>query len=172
MARWSRRSVVDADVASELPTEAGERPLAATRDAVGRWLVGSDRALYLPGDDGWRRLPWERVDQASWDRESEALLVVEVADFGHPQPRHEIVVVEPGQLLELIRERVTASVLLTRHVPLPGSEGLQVVARRAPVAGAEVDWSIRLGDSLDPSDPEVIRAVERGLADAQADLGV
>ncbi|MGH3455304.1 MAG: hypothetical protein ACRDP2_12855, partial [Nocardioidaceae bacterium] len=88
------------------------------------------------------------------------------------RPRHEIVVVEPGQLLELIRERVTASVLLTRHVPLPGSEGLQVVARRAPVAGAEVDWSIRLGDSLDPSDPEVIRAVERGLADAQADLGV
>src|SRR5262245_17330174 len=172
MTRWSRRSVVDADVAAKLPTEAVERLLAATREATGQWLVGSDRALYVPRDDGWHRMPWEQIDQATWDRETEALVVVEIADFGEPQPRHEFAVAEPGQLLELVRERVTASVLLTRHVPMPGSQGLQVVARRAPVAGGEVDWSVRLGDSLDPSDPDVLRAVEQALTDAKAELGV
>lgn len=172
MTRWSRRSVVDADIAATLPTEAGERLLAATREAAGRWLVGSDRALYVPRDDGWHRIPWEQIDQATWDRESEALVVVEIADFGQPQPRYEFAVAEPGQLLELVRERVTASVLLTRHVPMPGSQGLQVMARRAPVAGGEVDWSVRLAESLDPSDPDVVRTVEQALADAKAELGV
>ena len=164
--------MVDADVASKLPTEAGERLLAATRDATGRWLVGSDRALYVPHDDGWHRMPWQQIDQATWDRESESLVVVEIADYGQPQPRHEFAVAEPGQLLELVRERVTASVLLTRHVPVPGSQGLQLVARRAPVAGGVVDWSVRLAESLDPSDPDVLRAVERALTEAKADLGV
>src|SRR5262245_31141467 len=172
MTRWSRRSVVDADVVAQLPTEAGERLLAATQETTGRSLVGSDRALYVPCDDGWHRLPWEQIDQATWDRESGALVVVEIADYGQPQPRYEFAVAEPGQLLELVRERVTASVLLTRHVPVPGSKGLQVVARRAPVAGGEVDWSVRLADSLDPSDPDVLRAVERALTDAKAELGV
>lgn len=164
--------MVDADVAARLPTEAGERLLAATREATGRWIVGSDRALYAPRDDGWHRMPWQQIDQATWDRDSEAFVVVEIADYGQPQPRLEFAVAEPGQLLELVRERVTASVLLTRHVPMAGSQGLQVVARRAPVAGGEVDWSVRLGDSLDPSDPDVLRAVERALTDAKAELGV
>ena len=172
MARWSRRSVVDAEVASQLSTETGERLLAATRDANGRQIVGSDRALYVPVDGGWHRMPWQRIDQATWDRETEALVVIEVADYGQPQPRYEFAVPEPGQLLEFVRERVTASVLLTRYVPLPDGEELQVIARRAPVADSEVDWFVRLGDTLDPSDPSVVRLVEQALADAQDELGV
>lgn len=172
MARWSRRGVVEAGVASELPTETGERLLAATRDADGRQLVGSDRALYVPAEGGWHRTPWQRIDHATWDRESEALVVVEVADYGQPQPRYEFAMADPGQFLELVRERVTASVLGTRHFPLPDGEWLQVIARRAPVADGEVDWSVRLADSLDPSDPSVLRLVDQALADARDELGV
>jgi hypothetical protein len=169
--RWSRRSPVDADVLSALPTEPGERALAATH-VDGRWHVGTDRALYLRQDVDWHRIPWERIDQASWDRDTERLVVVEVADYGQPQPRHEVAMDDPGQLLELVRERVTASILLSRHVPVPGSRGLQVIARRSPAAGGDVDWSVRLADSLDPADPEVARAVEAALAEARSELGV
>jgi hypothetical protein len=172
MTRWSWHRVVDPEVWAQLPTESEERPLAATRDADGGWLVGSDRALYLAADDGWRRLPWHRIDQAQWDRDTERLVVVELADFGEPQPRYEIAMNDPGQMLELIRERVTASILLSRYVPVSGRRGLQVVARRSPIADGEVDWSVRLADSLDPSDPEVSRAVERALAEARDELGV
>jgi hypothetical protein len=169
--RWSRRDSVASDVVEQLPTHPGERVLAATRDTRGQWMVGTEQALYLPGDDQWTRIPWQRVDQATWDRDAERLAVVEVADYGEPQPRHEIALADPGRLLELVRERVTASILLSRHVPVPGSDGVQVIARRAPVSGGEVDWSVRLADSLDPSDPDVARAVERAVAEAKAELG-
>lgn len=172
MARWKRRGSVDADTVAQLPTESGERVLAGTRAAADRWQVGTDRALYLAGDDGWRRIPWQRVDQATWDRDTEALVVFEVADYGEPRPRHEIVMAEPGHLLELVRERVTASIMLTRHVPVAGSDGLQVIARRAPVTGGDVEWSVRLADSLDPDDPAVSRAVELALAEGRAELGL
>jgi len=152
--------------------EPGERVLAGARDAVGRWHVGTERALYVAHDDGWRRIPWERVDHGTWNRDTERFVVVEVADFGRPRPRHEIEMAEPGQLLELVRERVTASILMTRHVPVPGSKGLQVIARRPPVTEGEVEWSVRLPDSLDAADPAVSAAVERAIAEAQAELGV
>jgi hypothetical protein len=169
--RRSRRTPVDAEILAQLPTETGERALAATQ-VDGEWHVGTDRALYLRTDSGWHRIPWQRVDQATWDRDTERFVVVEVADFGQPQPRHEIAMADPGQLLELVRERVTASILLSRHVPVPGSRGMQVIARRAPVPGGEVDWSVRLAESLDPADPQVVRAVEEALAEARSELGV
>jgi hypothetical protein len=172
MTRWSRHRVVDPEVWAQLPTEPGERPLAATHDADGGRLVGTDRALYIAAADGWSRFPWHRIDQARWDRDTERLVVLELADFGEPQPRHEVAMTEPGQLLELVRERVTASILLTRYVPVSGSRGLQVVARRSPIADGEVDWSVRLADSLDPSDAEVARAVEHALIEARDELGV
>jgi hypothetical protein len=172
MARWRRRGSIDAQTVAALPTEAGERVLAGAQDDAGRWHVGTDRALLLTRDDAWHRLPWQRVDQATWDRDTERFVVVEVADYGRPQPRHVIGMAEPGQLLELVRERVTASIVLSRHVPVQGSDGLQVVARRAPVAGGEVEWSVRLADSLDPDDPRVLAAVERALAEGRAELGL
>lgn len=172
MALWFRPRAVDPQVRARLPIEPGERILAGTRNADGTWHVGTDQALYLAQPDGWHRLPWERIDQATWDRDSERLVVVELADFGEPQPRHEIAMPEPGSLLELVRERVTASIMLTRHVPVSGSRGLQVIARRSPATDGEVDWSVRLDDALDPTDPEVVRAMERALAEARSELGV
>lgn len=173
MVRWKRHGGVDAETVARLPTAAGERVLAGAQDATSRWQVGTDRALYVArGDDTWHRIPWQRIDQGTWDRDTERFIVIEVADYGLPQPRHEIAIPEPGRLLEFVRERVTASILLTRHVPVPGSDGLQVVARRPPVAGGEVEWSVRLADSLDAGDPEVSGAVERALTAAKAELGV
>jgi len=166
-----RTPSVPAEVRRRLDLEPGERVLAGAVDSAGDWHVGTDRALHLASGAGWRRLPWERVDRAGFDDESGRLRVVEVADFGEPEPTYDLALVEPRRLLELVRERVTASVLLSRNVPVAGSRGVKVVARRSPVGGP-VEWSFLLDDGLRPDDPRVVAAVAAGRADAEAELGV
>ena len=168
---WTQSHGVPAQVRAQLDLAPGERVLAAAADADGVWVVGTDRALHVGVGQPARKLAWEQIDRASWHDETERLEIVEVADFGMPQPRHELAVQDPRRLLDLVRERVTASVLLTRHVPVAGSRGLKVVARRSPTRQGEVLWSTWLGDGLDPADPEVRRAVNEGLAAARAELG-
>ena len=168
---WWRRDALPTEIAASLPLEQGERVLASTRATGDRWHVATGHALYIAEDVGHRRIPWHRVDRAAWDRDAERLVVVEVADFGQPEPRHTLEVTEPSRLLEVVRERVTASVLMTRHVPVAGSRGLKVVARRAPAGSDEVQWSFWLDEGLEPDDPLVREAVERGLVEARAELG-
>ena len=69
---------------------------------------------------------------------------------------HEVRIADPGRLLQLVRERVTASVLLQRRVSLPGSrKGLMVVARRSPHRGGEISWAVEYDVGVDPADPAV-----------------
>lgn len=165
-----RRDALPAEVARRLSLGGGERVLAASCDDDGDWHVATDRALYVAENGGHRRVSWQGVDRATWDRDSERLVVVEVADFGDPQARHQLELSDPGRLLEVVRERVSASVLMSRHVPVAGSRGLKVVARRAPAGDGEVSWSFWLDDGLQPRDPQVRAAAERGLAEAQSEL--
>lgn len=160
------------EVRAGLDLARGERVLAAAQDTAGRWHVGTDLALHVATADGTRRLPWQRIDRASWDPDDRRLVVVEVADFGQPEPRTSLAVEGPGRLLELVRERVTASVLLTRNVPVEGSRGIKVIARRSPTGGGDIDWSFWLDRRLDPGDPAVQQAAERGLAEARSELGM
>ncbi len=170
--RWRAPDPVPPDVRARLALGRGERVLAAAQDSAGRWHVGTDLALHLTGPDGFRRLPWQRIDRARWDPDDHRLVVTEVADFGQPQPRTSLAVEGPGRLLELVRERVTASVLLARNVPVEGTRGIKVVARRAPDGSGPIDWSWWLDRGLEPDDPRVREAAERGLAEARAELGL
>jgi hypothetical protein len=167
---WRRQPALPADVKASMALARGERLLAAARDDSGSWLAGSARALHLGSPAGWTVLPWERVDRAAWDRDTERLEVIEVAEFGQPQPRHEHQISEPGRLLELVHERVTASVVITRHVPVEGSRGLRIVGRRAPGTDDPVVWSALLDDALDPGDPRVVEALEQGLELARREV--
>jgi hypothetical protein len=78
---------------------------------------------------------------------------------------------DADRLLQLVRERVTASVLLTRHVPITGRRGVRVVARRAPSGRSGVTWVYEYDAGVEPDDPFVQAAAETALAAAQADLG-
>ena len=167
-----RLSSVPKDVQTSLPREPGERVLAGASDANGRWIVGTDRALYLWAGDGYQRRRWEAIAHASWDREAAELLVVEVADFGAPEPRQVVPLEEPGRMLELIRERVTASILLTRSVPVRAGSSLKVVVRRSPARTGDVTFAFVLDNDLDPSDEQVATAAQRGLAEVRDELGL
>jgi hypothetical protein len=137
--------------------------------------VGGTRdALYLPAT----RLPWEEVQAADWDSEQARLHVSEVGTWGERRARHALTLDttagggDAQRLLQLVRERVTASVLISRHVPIAGRRGVRVIGRRAPSGRSEVQWVYEYDAGIDPDDPFVQTAAEDALAAAKADVGL
>jgi hypothetical protein len=150
-----------------------ERVLTAAGADDGTWLLGTRDSLVLVVPDGpVRRLAWEQVATADWDREEDRLRVVELAEYGAVPTVHELSISDPGLLLDLVRERVTASVLLTRRVLVERKRGLTVIARRAPSGRGALGWAFELDPGLEPDDPLVRVAAEEGLRAAQEELGL
>lgn len=161
---------------SSRPTVAvapGERLLASAATPDGTVLAGTRDAFYLavPGREV-RRTPWEEVEAARWDRDTDTFHLSEVGSWGQQRPSVEVHLEEPGRLLELVRERVTASVVLQRRVDVHGRRGLRVIARRAPRGDRPVKWVYEYDEGIDPSDPAVERAARDALAQAVQDVGL
>lgn len=150
----------------QVEVAAGERVLAWAPAADGI-VAGTRAALYLPGG---RRLPWEQVEAADWDSDSETLKVSEVGTWGEPRPTYSFVLSEPNRLLQLVRERVTASVVLQRHVPIRGQRGVRVIARRAPTGARELTWLFEYDVGIDPDDAFVAHAAQEALAAARGEI--
>jgi len=174
--RLVRRSAVPADVLDRAGL--GRRKVLAEAVASdGTWLLGTreDLVIVPPPDDvanrSLARLPWQDIETADWERDEDRLRVAEVGSFGVVRPVHAFTVPEPGLLLQLIRERVTASVLLQRRVVVSGRRGLMVIARRPPTGHGEITWAYEFDDGVDPGDPTVQEAAARGLRSAQEELG-
>ena len=148
----------------------GERALAAAAAEDGGWLVGTRDRLHALGDEplAW---PWEELLRADWDEEARQLEVVPVSDFGAPVGRRTFTLDGAADLLTLVRERVSASVLLQRRVQVSGRRGFRVFARRPP-RGGQVTWAFELDPGVDPQDPAVRQAMDQALTDAQSSLGV
>lgn len=131
-------------------------------------VAGTRDALYV----GERRVPWEQVEAADWDADTETLRVTEVGTWGEARAAHEHRLDDADRLLQLVRERVTASVVLQRHVVVRGRRGLRVIARRAPHGRGELFWVYEFDEGVDPDDPRVRRIAEAELRVAQADVGL
>ena len=149
----------------------GESELARATSETGL-VVGTRDALYVPTSVGHVRVPWEQVESADWDKEGEVLRVREVGTWGEPRPEYLLTIAEPGRLLELVRERVTATVLLQRHVAVEGTRGVRVIARRAPSGRRDVAWLFEYDEGIDPDDPLVAHAADSALAAAREEVGL
>lgn len=145
---------------------AGERVLAWATSTDGP-VGGTRDALYVPG----ARIPWEQVEAAEWDTDFGILRVSEVGSWGAARPVHELTIDEPGLLLELVRERVTATIVLQRHVPIEGKRGLRVIARRAPGGDRALSWVYEYDAGIDPADPLVRQAAGEALSAARDEVG-
>lgn len=157
--------------------ERGERLLAHAPSADGH-VGGTRDALYVVrrlgtalAVDETVRIPWEEVQAADWDKDASTLRVTEVGSWGEQRPEHQFTLDDPGLLLQLVRERITASIVLQRHVPVDGRRGMRVIARRAPRGDRPVQWIYEYDEGVDPADPDVRRAAEEALAAAQAEVG-
>ena len=164
--RWVRTSSPSVAVAR------GERVLASATTAEGTVLAGTRDAFYVVTDGDTRRVPWEQVEAAGWDRDTDTFRLSEVGSWGEQRPVHTATLNEPGRLLELVHERVTASVVLQRHVSLGGRRGLRVIARRAPSGAGGVQWVYEYDEGVDPDDPAVRAAAREALELARRDVGL
>ena len=149
----------------------GESELARAESTAGL-VVGTRDALYVPTSVGHVRVPWEQVESADWDSDGDVLRVREVGSWGERRPEYLLTIADPGRVLELVRERVTATVVLQRHVAVEGSRGVRVIARRAPSGPREVTWLFEYDEGIDPDDPLVAHTAESALATAREDVGL
>ena len=154
------------DARSTLPLQHRERVLAAAQLADGSWAAATPTALLMHG----RRLEWLLTTYAAWDNDATTLRVDELAAADGTPHTHELVIDEPGQLPEVVHERVTASIVASRHVRLDGRAGVRVVARRVP-GQQELVFQVVVDRGLDPAHPQVRAAGEAAMADFRRELG-
>ncbi len=175
MRLFNRAGAVPGNVLLRAGLARGEKVLAHAEAVDGSWLLGTRaRLVLLLTDDGEshqvRGVPWEQIEDAAWDRETSTLRVDEIGTYGEPRPTYSFEMHDPVLLLQLVRERVTASLVLQRWVPVRGRLGLKVIGRRSPVGGP-VAWMYAYDPGLDPADPEVAAVAGVALAGARAEVG-
>jgi hypothetical protein len=130
-------------------------------------LGGTARALYLP--DG-TVLGWNEVDEAVWNVDESTLDLVTLPIDG-PARSYRVHLPDPGRLPELVRERVTSSIVVNQHVPLAGRAGAKIIARRVP-GRDQLDWIVLYDAGIDGADPVIMERVQDAVAVLRRDLGV
>lgn len=164
--RWNRGTELPAEARAALPLQPRERLLAVAPLADGAWVAATPLALVLPG----RRVDWSTVAHAEWSDTETALRVDQLATGGAPAETHRLVLDQPNRLPEVVRERVMASIVASRHTPVEGKAGVRVVARRVP-GDDELIWQVVVDRGLDPADPRVQAVSETAVADLRRELG-
>jgi hypothetical protein len=142
----------------------GEKVLAATTGPGGD-IVATTHRLLLPGPpetEPETGVAWSQIDTATWDGDDRVLMVSEIPDETGDQRRHRVVVDEPDPLVDVVRERVTASVVISRRIPIKGHRGVRVTGRRT--ARDELMWSVLLDPGVNIDDPDTRNRVNDAVA--------
>ncbi len=164
---FRRRPKLPADVRPAL--EPDERVLAwawAGPESGGPVAVATNRGLWLPERP---RMGWHEIHKAAWSGRELRVIPAEVAEVREDYavlvdaPAVTCLLLEPGEVPEQVRTRVTRSVAYTAHHALPAG-GVRVVGRR--VAGFDgLSWAVRY-DSGTPVDAEPVVRVTGELVTA------
>jgi hypothetical protein len=149
--------------------DSDERVLAWAAAGEDQAVVATNRGVWLP-DRG--RLGWHQIHKAAWSGRELRITPAEVAEerAGYTvqvdAPVLTYLLLDPGDLPDQVRTRVTRSVAYTAHHPLPVG-GVRVVGRR--VSGADgLTWSVRY-DTGTPVDAEPVVAATDELVGAARD---
>lgn len=168
MPRFGRRPLPDEVKA--LALDPGERRLSwASRSGSGV-VVATDLGLWLTSDEGGsaERTDWADIERVSWKRP--LLMVFGIADVEGTGMRTEIDLLESGDLPEVVRSSVTASIGWSAHYRLRPTGGVRVVGRRRP--GREVlDWQLVYDAGTEVDDPAVLAQAEQLRLDARRTIG-
>lgn len=143
-----------------------ERVLAVGAQPDGSHIVVTTLGAWVPEAGGHRRIGWQWVSKASWDRGTLVLIegvaegtaddVVLIAD--RPPLRYPLA--EPGRVPEVVQARVTGSIRTSQHRALAGG-GAWFVQRKLP--GED---GIMLQVRPDPgTDPDAVRRVAAEVAE-------
>ncbi len=132
-------------------------------------MVATDKRLLVPGSDGYHGIGWESVDRATWNGDDQLLTVTQSAPLESNPRQHRLRVEDAGQLLDVVREQVTASVVISRYVPIEGSHGVRITGRRQP-GRAELMWVVAVDRGLSIDAPSVRAQIEAVVARVRAEV--
>lgn len=103
----------------------------------GGHLVATSLGLWVPSDDGARRIGWHLLSKVTWA--DGVLVVIEADETGEAgdavlladRPPRRYALVDPGKLPHAVHRRVTESIRSRHHRDLPGG-GAWFVQRKVP----------------------------------------
>ena len=152
------------------PLDPGERVLAWAPLPDEQVVVATNLGLWLPDPDlTYGRLGWHEIHKVAWSGRELRITPAEVAEVREAYavlvdaPIVSYLLLEPGELPDQVRTRVTGSVAYTAHHALPVG-GVRVVGRR--VSGVDgLSWAVRY-DSGTPVDAEPVIKVTDELVNA------
>ena len=119
---WPRELTEAVQVASRHSAGGKEDILAAVQLTDGKWVAGGRAAVYLPTDYGGCRPPGRLGEDRTRRLGLRGVRPARLRDhrLRYSAARTELKVDDPGRFGQLLRERIDASVLIQRHVPLAG----------------------------------------------------
>ena len=132
-------------------------------------LVATNQGLWLP--DG-KRLGWHEIHKAAWSGRELRITPAEVAE---QRPAYTVLVdgpvavfllLEPGELPDQVRTRVTRSVAYTSHHAMPAG-GVRVVGRRVPGQNG-LSWAVRYDSGTPVGLPAVLELTDELVTAAQS----
>lgn len=130
--------------------------------------IASPSVLSYPGDADdadWQHLGWHDIERGGWEAESSRLGWVRYGG-----ERGELGLVEPGQLPEVFRERVAASIVLEKSMPALSNRQVLVVGRRDLADGDQpITWHATLGRGLRWEGAGVREAVDEAIAEVRTE---
>lgn len=117
--------------------EADESVVVAAECASGGHLVATSLGLWLPTDDGPRRVGWHLISKVTWG--GGQLVVIEAEETGEAgdavlltdRAPQRYGLASPGKLPQAVHQRVTGSIRSRHHRDLPGG-GAWFVQRKVP----------------------------------------
>lgn len=170
--RWRRRRAQDLpdSLTSVLALNHGERLLAAARDEhTDHWVVVTTWRLLVAAESVGLVVdrPWHEVDAGTWDPDTETLTVTWVGGGARLTWR----LLDPGQLPIAFRDRVSASVVLTKALDLGPRRTARVVVRKV-LETRELVQQVLLGPRSSREDEELWQAISVTLADLADQVGL
>jgi hypothetical protein len=139
--RFTGRDLVPEGFAGQLVDD--EHLLGAAEVVDGGFLVATSLGLWLPDEQGPRRVHWHLISKAVWaQKPGRQLTVIEAEEAGAiggavlltDRPPRRFTLATRGSLPEVVNARVTASIKSAHHRDLPGG-GAWFVQRK--VSGAD-----------------------------------
>jgi len=170
-ARPALRSRASAAKAAAAPIEPSELVLAVDRGPSGSLAVATREAVYCQDRPGgtWTRRAWEDVTRVAWDDQRRLLRLTGIGPRGIW--RKDLTLRSGTVLVDLARERVTATRLASTDVRAGGRVCALVTARRRPGSGAVV-WTVVLNETAAAGYPEIRAAVAAAIDGLRAGAGI
>jgi hypothetical protein len=153
------------------PLEPEERVVAWAALDGDEVVVATNRGLFLPGRSG--RLGWHEIHKATWVGRALTVTPAELIerregyDVVADAPPVSFTLLDPGDVPDQVRARVTRSVAYSTHHPLTRG-GVRVVARRVPGVDG-LSWAVRYDQGVDVHDPGVVEATAELVASGRRD---